>query len=373
MSDPWNSIVRPTLLLDEARARRNIAAMAAKARRLGLRFRPHFKTHQSAAVGEWFRHEGVSAITVSSPAMAEYFAAHGWDDILVAFPLNPREIDALRRLAARVRLGVLIESAAAARFLREHMEHPLDVWLEIDAGYHRSGMDWRDLDAVSAAARAVREGGGALHLRGLLSHNGLTYGVRGAEAVRRCHGEALARLRAVRDGLAGQGVSGLEISVGDTPACSLSDDFSGVDEIRPGNFVLYDAMQYFIGSCRAEQIAAAVLCPVTAVYPARGEVVIHGGAVHLAREAVADAAGRPVFGLAAQRNGVGWGDFLPDTAVARLSQEHGVVSAPAEMLRRIHPGDLLPIIPSHSCLTVAAMGGFLLLDGRSLPAMPRPQ
>ena len=50
-------IEKPTVLLDEARARRNLAVMAAKARRQGVRFRPHFKTHQSAAMGEWFRQE----------------------------------------------------------------------------------------------------------------------------------------------------------------------------------------------------------------------------------------------------------------------------------------------------------------------------
>lgn len=66
-----DSIQRPTLLLDPDRAKRNISRMAEKAARSGLRFRPHFKTHQSAAVGEWFRPFGVTAITVSSVEMAE--------------------------------------------------------------------------------------------------------------------------------------------------------------------------------------------------------------------------------------------------------------------------------------------------------------
>src|SRR6476620_10300974 len=88
-------ITRPTLLLDEARCRRNIERMASKARRSNVRFRPHFKTHQSAQIGEWFREAGVNAITVSSVKMAEYFASHGWDDITIAFPANWREIEAI--------------------------------------------------------------------------------------------------------------------------------------------------------------------------------------------------------------------------------------------------------------------------------------
>ena len=79
----------PTLLLDERRCRRNIAVMSIRAKRRGVRFRPHFKTHQSRAVGQWFRDEGVSAITVSSLAMARYFSGAGWREITVAFPFNP--------------------------------------------------------------------------------------------------------------------------------------------------------------------------------------------------------------------------------------------------------------------------------------------
>jgi D-serine deaminase-like pyridoxal phosphate-dependent protein len=88
--EKYSDISVPTLLLDEGRARRNIFRMADKAASNQVRFRPHFKTHQSAAVGEWFRDVGVTAITVSSVEMARYFAAHGWNDITFAFPVNVR-------------------------------------------------------------------------------------------------------------------------------------------------------------------------------------------------------------------------------------------------------------------------------------------
>ena len=68
------SVTKPTFVVDPVICRRNIARMADKARGAGLKFRPHFKTHQSAAIGAWFREEGVTAITVSSVSMARYFA-----------------------------------------------------------------------------------------------------------------------------------------------------------------------------------------------------------------------------------------------------------------------------------------------------------
>jgi len=32
----------------------------------------------------------------------------------------------------------------------------------------------------------------------------------------------------------------LKISYGDTPTCCVSENFPGVDELRPGNFIFFD-------------------------------------------------------------------------------------------------------------------------------------
>ena len=65
------SIQTPTLILNEEQAKKNLLRMADKASAQNIRFRPHFKTHQSEEIGEWFRDEGVSRmhalIEVSSP------------------------------------------------------------------------------------------------------------------------------------------------------------------------------------------------------------------------------------------------------------------------------------------------------------------
>ncbi len=77
--------------------------MAQKAKAHNLIFRPHFKTHQSAEIGNWFKDEGVNKITVSSVQMAEYFAESGWKDILIAFPVNIRETEQINRLASKIK------------------------------------------------------------------------------------------------------------------------------------------------------------------------------------------------------------------------------------------------------------------------------
>lgn len=357
----WDSITRPTLVVDERRVRRNLERMAAKARASGVRFRPHFKTHQSAQLGEWFREEGVTAITASSLTMAAYFADHGWADVTVAFPVNWREIETINQLAGRVRLGLLIDSVETARFLVERLQHPADAWLDVDTGYHRTGVEWEDEAASGAIVAALA--GSRLPLRGLLTHAGHSYKEHTAEAVRALYDETVTRLTDLRERLSLAGYSGLELSLGDTPCCSLVEDFSGVDEIRPGNFPYYDVMQVEIGSCGLEDVAAVVACPVVSRYPARNQVVIYGGGVHLSKEFITDRQGRRNFGLLALPTDSGW-EPLPDRSyVCSLSQEHGVLQMDAADFGRLRVGDLVLVLPVHSCMSADLLKGGVLVPG----------
>ena len=110
---PLSNIQTPTLLLDKRKALKNLDQMAKKAHRDGVLFRPHFKTHQSAEIGQWFRGAGVTSITVSSLLMAEYFANHGWDNITVAILVNLLEIDRIRKLSKKIQLGIIVETKPA--------------------------------------------------------------------------------------------------------------------------------------------------------------------------------------------------------------------------------------------------------------------
>jgi len=308
-----------------------------------------------------FRDVGVERITVSSLRMAAYFADDGWKDITVAFPVNLREIDAINALAARVRLQLLVESADTVRRLCEGLRHDLDVYVKIDAGYGRTGIAHDDRTAIDAVceeiARCPR-----LRLHGLLAHAGDSYHAATPEEVRNVFERTRAGLTAVAAALRPRHPE-LIVSVGDTPGCTLAEDFTGVDEIRPGNFVFYDVMQLELGACAAEDIAVALATPVVAVHPARGEFVIYGGGVHLSKEQHARAGGETHFGRVVLLTDEGWSPPLPDTHIVRLSQEHGVVRSTPEIIDLLHPGALVGILPVHSCLAAACMRGYLMLDG----------
>ncbi|HZW04777.1 MAG TPA: alanine racemase, partial [Anaerolineaceae bacterium] len=238
----FDTIQKPTLVVDRQRAQENIRSMAARATGQGIRFRPHFKTHQSAAIGEWFRAAGVTAITASSIEMAEYFADHGWNDILVAFPVNVRESTAIRALAKRVRLGLLFESVESIHRVSDCLDSPAEAWLKADTGTGRTGIAWDRPGDFLPLIEALRAHP-ALPLRGLLAHAGHTYRAGGPEEAGRLYRESAQRMAALREALSAETGALLEVSVGDTPGCSISTDLGPVDEIRPGNFVFYDGQQ----------------------------------------------------------------------------------------------------------------------------------
>jgi D-serine deaminase-like pyridoxal phosphate-dependent protein len=175
------------------------------------------------------------------------------------------------------------------------------------------------------------------------------------------------KMRRVRAELAAAGFPGLEISVGDTPACSRLDDFAGADEIRPGNFVLFDVTQLELGTCAERDIAAAVACPIVSLHPARNEAVIFGGAIHLS---MADAPTRRegrIFGRVCRPSKRGWGKILPGTSVCAVSQEHGIVRTTAAEIKSLRVGDVLFVLPAHSCLTVNLWDHYRGLDGKRWP------
>jgi len=354
---------KPVFIVDPRKARRNLEIMAAKAASSGVAFRPHAKTHQSAAVAEWYRPFGIDRIAVSSLDMACYFQAAGWIDILIAVPVNLHQITAIDALAGSCSLQVLVESETAAARLAADISRPLGVWIEVDTGYHRTGLPIEHRDRIEAVARLLVRNP-RLRLNGLLVHDGHTYGAAGREEVGAIFERTLGGLRAALEHLAARGFPGLRLSFGDTPSCSLMDSFPApISEIRPGNFIFYDLTQAGIGACRTEDIAAAVACPVISVQPERNETILYGGAVHISKEFVLAEHGAACFGRVARLrpDHAGWTDALPGVAVVSLSQEQGIVRGPKEFVDAVRIGDTLVVLPVHACLTANLHGGLFVL------------
>jgi D-serine deaminase-like pyridoxal phosphate-dependent protein len=355
-------ITKPTLLLNEKQVRKNIQDLVNKAKNSNVRFRPHFKTHQSISIGRWFREYGVTAITVSSLDMAQYFSKDGWNDIILAVPVNITQLSLINELASNVRLGILVESTESAKHIIEQINTSLDIWIEIDQGYHRTGVT--DFNKIMEIMKILTKNDN-LNIRGLLTHAGHTYKTKSIEEIRNIHTSSVADLIKQQRGLKKLGFD-LELSIGDTPSCALIEKFDAIDEIRPGSFVFFDLTHVKLGVTEEESVAICVACPVIAKYPERNEIVIYGGAIHLSKEFLLTPTGDQFYGKVALFYGEKWNESIPEVVVSSISQEHGIIRGPSSTIDSISIGDILVILPIHSCLTANLFSSYLTLEGKTI-------
>jgi D-serine deaminase-like pyridoxal phosphate-dependent protein len=355
-------LTKPTLFIDKDKCLENINNMFSKAEENNLELRPHFKTHQSLEIGSWYKEIGVKKITVSSVSMAEYFSTQ-WNDVTIAFPTNILEIDPINKLAEKITLNLSVENVESILFLSKNLESKINVFLKIDVGYHRTGINPEDYDLLNAIL-AIIDSSVLLNFIGFLGHAGHTYQCRSRKAVIQVHNSSLGIMAKLKKNYITQ-YPNLIISLGDTPSCSIADDFSGVDEIRPGNFVFYDLTQNKIGSNAISQIAVAMACPIVAIHKDRSEIVVYGGGVHLSKDRLEDKEA-VIFGRVVRKTENAWGDIIPNMYVKSLSQEHGIISMPNNEIDNYKIGDHLMILPVHSCMTGNLMKSYTTLGGKNI-------
>lgn len=362
-SNPMLTITRPTLLLNEKQCKANISKMVDKAKRLNVELVPHFKTHQSSEIGEWFRASGIEAITVSSVKMAEFFAKEGWENITIAFPFNVLEIPVINQLLEKnITITLFVVNELAVERLNQELIAPVNVFIELDAGYPRSGIPTDSISEISQLANSIEKGTNT-NLYGLYCHPGNTYQSNSVEEIRQIWTAGIKKVNEVKQSL-GQLGEGLKIRMGDTPGCTIVENFEGVDEIGPGNFVFYDLVMNYLNVCSDDEIAVAVACPVVAKNAERYEIIIHGGAVHFSKDHLFDGQEQKFFGEVVILEEEGWSSIIEGIKLSSLSQEHGILKASAEIFETIEVGDVLGILPIHSCLTANLMKSYLTFEGQ---------
>ena len=297
--------------------------------------------------------------------MAEYFAEHGWDDITIAFPYNPLESEKISDIASKIKLNIIIESEESIKLAKERINSPVGFFIKIDVGSHRTGVDPRDEALIQSL---VSQSSKNISFKGFLAHAGHTYGSRDKENIHWIFEGAVKTLNGLKEKHGGI------ISYGDTPSCSILDDFSSFDEIRAGNFVFYDWMQHRIGSCGIEDIAVCLAAPVVAIHRERNELVVHGGAVHLSKDMIMEPdkyeKQRKCFGKMVKVSEDGWNTEVIGH-VDRLSQEHGIIKLSDEEITHVKIGDLIGILPVHSCLSADLQGYYLSTTGQVIEKMKK--
>jgi len=330
-----------------------------------VQFRPHVKTHKAIEIARLQHGGAIGPITVSTLAEAEFFAESGFTDITWAVPFAAEKLERTASLARGVqKLNLLIDSASTLSAIEEFAESndvKFDLYLETDCGYHRSGVNPEAPESVALAVRMA----GSRHVRfgGLLTHGGHSY-----HAVNRTEIEAVALqeiavVRRFRARLEEEGIRSLMRSVGSTPTCVVARNFEGADEIRPGNYVFFDAFQAAIGTCEVGDCAATVLTSIIGSYPGEGRLIIDAGALALSKDVGATHLDPEAgYGIVCNERL----EPLP-LKIYALSQEHGQLRlSQPDKAGKFRVGDRLRIIPNHSCLTAAMFDRYHVIEAGAI-------
>lgn len=338
LTDAFDQLDTPTLLVDLDRMDANIRRTAAYATSHGLHYRPHVKTHKSSWVASQQLAAGALGLTCATPREAEVM--HGaTTDLMLAYPaIGKARIARVAALAATSQLRVMLDSAEAIAALAEAATRAatsIGVIVELDVGMHRTGIATAP-DAV-ALARQVADTPG-LQWLGIGCYPG---------HIRTVSSEDSAELASVGhqlheavDALTRAGLPPGVVSGGSTPTLWQSHQIAGLTEVRPGTSVYNDRTTAEIGACGMAECALTVLATVisTAVM---GQAVIDAGTKALGRE--------PIRGASAPGFGVVQGH--PDVVVSAMSEEHGMLDLSATRWRPTI-GERLRVIPNHVCIAV---------------------
>jgi D-serine deaminase-like pyridoxal phosphate-dependent protein len=353
----------PCALVDLDRLERNAQSMADRTRRLDVRLRPHVKTHKCIEAARIQTRGQFGGITVSTLAEARAFAAAGFRDITYAVPLPLDRlsdcIDLHRRLDA---FHILVDHPHTLSALESQAVPPwltFSVYMKVDSGLHRAGLNPLSEEAMTLAS--ALDSSPHVVFRGLLTHAGQSYECKSFDEMRTVAKEERDAVVILARRLRDARIEVTDVSVGSTPTMAAADDLAGVTEVRPGNYMFYDAHQMAIGSCAIDDIAFSVLARVIGTYPERSSLVANAGATALSKDPgpihVQPDCG---YGIV-----VTPGDQRPMSGikVLSLSQEHCVMRGAGNLEHDLGPGTLLRILPNHSCLAAACFDRYHVVRG----------
>jgi D-serine deaminase-like pyridoxal phosphate-dependent protein len=364
----------PCVLVDHPRIDRNIERMQSAAESRGLRLRPHAKTHKCPDLARVQIGRGAVGICCAKLGEAEVFAEAGISDIRLPYPLHPSNADRVLRLLDRTHLSFIVDHAAIARQWSDVMTsagREVDVLVKVDVGFHRCGIDPRDSGAVEFVVEVARLPG--LKLKGLLSHAGHAYGAGSEDEAAAIAASEAQTMTALAAAVRARGINVEEISVGATPTARFSVQQQGLTEVRPGNYIYFDRTQVGLGAAGWDDCALTVLARVVS-RPARDRIILDSGSKTLTNDLARGFAAQPGYGAVM----TGLDEAAPDASlvIERLSEEHANVRS-LDGASTLEPGDLVRIVPNHSCVvsnlvdSVWLVGGGEVLDRLDVSARGR--
>ncbi len=362
--DSMAQLETPLLLLEEGRMMKNIVRMRDRLAKLKVNFRPHVKTAKCVEVALAMCGGTPGPITVSTLREADYFADHGFSDILYAVGITSNKMEHVDSLLKRgVKLTVILDSQAAATALASHTKSlpaTLHTLIEIDCDGHRAGI-LPESPELLAVAKTLADGG--VIVAGVMTHAGGSYDCRSDAALQAMAEQERDRTVRAAMRLRDAGHAAPVVSVGSTPTAMFARDLTGVTEVRAGVFVFFDLVMAGLNVCAIDDIAVSVLTTVIGHQREKGWTIVDAGWMAMSRDR--GTAAQPIdqgFGLVCDIDGNSMDDYI----LVSANQEHGIIAhrdGSAGKALDLGVGKQLRIMPNHACATAAQHARYHVVKG----------
>jgi D-serine deaminase-like pyridoxal phosphate-dependent protein len=320
------------------------------------RWRVHIKTAKLARTLRMLIDRGIRNFKCATTLELLVACQNGAADVLLAYPVmgaNARRVQDIAQQFPNVRISVLAENEEQARQWRASR---IGIFIDINPGMNRTGIEQSETDRVVSLARAIADA--ALEFRGLHYYDGQYGNLAEPERTQAAH-RGYDHLLTIVIELERSGIHVPEVITSGTPTFPCSLTYEGfrrgnfVHRVSPGTIVYCDATSLQqLPNEYGYRPAVLVLARVVS-HPHPGVVTCDAG-----HKAVSADAGVPTC--------VALGH--PELTPLSPSEEHLPIAvregAPTPQL-----GDALYLLPRHICPTVNNFDAALLVRNGNIESM----
>ena len=350
----FDDIDTPALIIDLDRFEANIAFMADRAKALGVRLRPHAKTHKSTIIAAKQVAAGAVGLCCQKVGEAEILVEGGIRDVLVSNEVwGRRKLARLAALARHARIGVCVDDAKNVADLSQaatRADATLNVLVELDVGAGRCGV--RTAGEALALAKAIDAAPG-LTFGGLQAYQGSAQHKRSVQEREALIGAAAELTGETQKRLKDAGLECGIVGGAGTGTFELEGKTGIWNELQAGSYIFMDAdyaKNHKADGRPVDTFGHALFVIATVMSkPAPGRAVVDAG-----HKALGNDSGFPDV----------WG--LDGATYGRPSDEHGAIDL-TNCKTEVSAGDRLLLVPGHCDPTVNLYDWYVGVRGMHTP------
>ena len=353
VGDHIDQVDTPALVLDLDAFERNMKLLQDAVSSVGVRLRPHAKSHKCPDIALRQIELGAVGICCQKVSEAAVFVDAGISDIFITNQVvGEKKVSHALDLAARARIGVLVDHEdQISAFARASAERrvSIDVYLEIDVGMGRCGVV--SIERAVAMAQQIAAAP-YLNFMGLQCYHGSAQHYRLPEERQQAIAAVCAKAAAAKAAIEGVGIQVERISGAGTGSVMLESHSKLFNEVQAGSYILMDRDYATNQRDPSDLPFEHALFVKTAVlsHPSANRAVVDAGL-----KASSVDSGMPVVW---QRT---------DAKYLKASDEHGVLELTPNSTLKL--GDYVMLVPGHCDPTVNLYDELIAIRGNRVEAI----